>query len=148
MANGGNECGAISEAGLVAVEADQLRARIVELDAQLAKAKAEALEWELTCDQLEASSLNWADERSELRARVAELEVQLADAQFAHRHQADYSAMLERHLFALKESARAVCEGADAGEVRLGLSILRAALAAQTKAPPTSPASSASTPHP
>jgi hypothetical protein len=87
-------------------------------------------------------------ERDALAARVAELEVQLADAQSAHRHQADYSARLERHLFALKESARAVCEGTDAGEIRLGLSILRAALAAQTKAAPTTPASSASTPHP
>jgi hypothetical protein len=32
MANGGKECGAISEGGLVAVEADQLRARVAELE--------------------------------------------------------------------------------------------------------------------
>jgi chromosome segregation ATPase len=79
-------------------EGENLRARVAELERDLAQSKADALTWEQTCDQLEASSLNWCDERSELSARISKLERELSA-------QVVKSGELERENAALREAA-------------------------------------------
>jgi uncharacterized membrane protein YccC len=113
-----------------------LCARVAELERDLAQSKADALTWEQTCDQLEASSLNWCDERSELSARISKLERELSA-------QVVKSGELERENAALRDALTDLLPLADWALLEQSptcvdqalVDAARAALAAQTKAP-------------